>query len=119
MRDFRSLKVWERGHRLALAIYGLTTSFPKYELYGLTSQIRRCSVSIPANIAEGCGRSGEKESIRFLNISLGSASELEYLLLLSKDIGLLDETSYTQSMKNVIEIKKMLTSFILKLKADS
>ncbi len=94
MRDFRSLKVWERSHYLATSIYRMTAFFPKDEKYGLTRQLRRCRVSIPANIAEGCGRRGEKELARFLNIALGSASELEYLLLLSRDIELLDETSF-------------------------
>jgi len=119
MRDFRSLKVWERSHRLTLSIYNSTASFPKEERYGLTSQLRRCGVSIPANIAEGCGRSGERELARFLNIALGSASELEYLLLLSRNIELLTETSFESLSSDVIEVKKMLTSFIQKLKADS
>jgi len=119
MRDFRSLKVWERSHLLALSIYGMTASFPEDEKYGLTSQLRRCGVSIPANIAEGCGRSGERELARFLNIAMGSASELEYLLLLSRDINLMDETLFTRTTHDVIEVKKMLTSYIQKLKADS
>ncbi|KPK91364.1 MAG: four helix bundle protein [Anaerolineae bacterium SM23_ 63] len=119
MRDFRSLKVWERSHHLAISIYGLPASFPKDERYGLSGQLRRSGVSIPANIAEGCGRSGEKELARFLNISLGSASELEYLLLLARDINLLDHSEFEHVSTDVIEIKKMLTSFIQKLKADS
>ena len=119
MRDFRSLKVWERSHHLALSIYGMTASFPKDEKYGLTSQLRRCGVSIPANIAEGCGRSGERELTRFLNIAMGSASELEYLLLLSRDINLLDRSEFVRVSTDVIEVKKMLTSFIQKLKVDS
>lgn len=119
MRDFRSLKVWERSHYLAVSIYRMTSSFPKDEKYGLTGQLRRCGVSIPANIAEGCGRSGEKEFGRFLNIALGSASELEYLLVLSRDIELVNQTSFESLSTDVVEVKKMLTSFIKKLKADS
>lgn len=83
MRDFRDLKVWERSHHLTLAIYKRTASFPKQEQY---VQLRRCSASIPANIAEGCGRSGNAELARFLRIAMGSASELEYHLLLAHDL---------------------------------
>lgn len=118
MRDFRSLKVWERSHKLTLSIYNSTTSFPKEELYGLTNQMKRPSVSIPTNIAEGCGRSGERELARFLNISMGSASELEYLLFLARDLGLLADSMYLRLTDELIETKKMLTSFIQKLKAD-
>ena len=82
MKDYRELKVWERSHQLALAVYKVTTTFPKDELYGLTSQIRRACASIPANIAEGCGRSGDAELARFLQIAMGSASELDYHLYL-------------------------------------
>ena len=78
MRDFRELKVWEKGHKMALTSYRLTSGFPKHELFGLTSQIRRCSSSIPANIAEGCGRMGNSEFHRFLQMACGSVNELEY-----------------------------------------
>ncbi|MFQ5961877.1 MAG: four helix bundle protein, partial [Candidatus Methylomirabilales bacterium] len=74
MRDFRELKVWEKAHHLTLAVYNATTTFPRDELYGLTSQIRRSCASIPANIAEGCGRGGDAEFARFLQIAMGSAS---------------------------------------------
>lgn len=89
MKDFRNLKVWEKSHQLALAVYKATSTFPRHELYGLTSQIRRACASIPANIAEGCGRSGDAELARFLQIAMGSASELEYHLLLARDLGFL------------------------------
>src|SRR5215467_11519794 len=89
MKDFRDLKVWEKAHEPALACYAATGSFPKQEMFGLVSQIRRAGSSIPANIAEGCGRRGNGELHRFLQISMGSASELEYHLLLSKDLGYL------------------------------
>lgn len=78
MKDFKKLKAWEKSHQLTLAIYKVTRSFPKDELYGLTSQMRRASVSIPANIAEGCGRGSDAELARFCHIAMGSASELEY-----------------------------------------
>jgi four helix bundle protein len=89
VKDFRRLKVWERSHRLTLQVYVHTRSFPKDELYGLTAQIRRAAVSIGANIAEGCGRRGDAELGRFLQIAMGSACELEYHLLLARDLGIL------------------------------
>ena len=118
MKDFRELKVWEKGHQLALAVYKATEKFPRDELYGLTGQIRRSCVSIPANIAEGCGRNGDAELARFLQISMGSASELEYHLLLSRDLGLVDNTIYEQLTQATTEIKRMLTSLIQTLKAS-
>jgi len=102
-----------------LALYKATSGFPKEELYGLTSQIRRAGYSIPANIAEGCGRDGEAELAGFLQIAKGSASELEYHLLLGHDLGFLSDTDYDQLNQETIELKQMLTSFIKKLKADS
>jgi four helix bundle protein len=118
LRDFRNLKVWEKAHQLALAIYQATAAFPKNEQYGLTSQIRRACVSIPANIAEGCGRSGDAELSRFLQIAMGSASELEYHLLLARDLNLLNSSDYEHLANGVTEVKRMLTSFIQKLRAD-
>ena len=118
MRDFRQLKVWEKAHKLTLAVYRATALFPQQELFGLTSQLRRASVSIPANIAEGCGRSGEPELARFLRISLGSASELEYHIILSTDLCYLNKTVSQQLFKQVTEIKRMLTSLIQKLTAE-
>ena len=118
MRDFRELKVWEKSHQLALAIYKATAVFPRDELYGLTSQIRRSCSSIPANIAEGCGRGSEAELARFLQVALGSASELEYHLLLAHDLSLLNGANYDKLASEVTEVKRMLTSFIQKLKAD-
>ena len=87
MKDFRSLKVWEKAHLVTLAVYRLTEKFPKCELYGMTSQMRRCSASVAANIAEGCGRTGNGEFQRFLSTAMGSAAELEYFLLLSQGAG--------------------------------
>ena len=118
MRDFRELKVWEKSHRLVLAVYRATATFPRTEQFGLMSQIRRASASIPANIAEGCGRRGEAEFARFLQIAMGSASELEYHLLLARDLGFLKLPIYEQLTGEVVEIKRMLTSFIATLKAD-
>jgi len=118
MKDFRELKVWEKSHNLTLKMYKNTKSFPQHELYGLTSQIRRSCASVPANIAEGCGRSGDAELNRFLNIAMGSANELEYLLLLSNELNLLSGSDNKEVSKEIMEIKRMLAGFIKKLKAD-
>jgi len=118
MRDFRQLKVWEKAHGLSLAIYKATATYPQQELFGLTSQLRRAAVSIPANIAEGCGRSGEPELARFLRIALGSASELEYHIILSTDLCYLNKSVSQQLFKQVTEVKRMLTSLIQKLTAE-
>ncbi len=115
MRAFRDLKVWRKAHELTLAVYKMTCTFPKAELFGLTSQMRRASGSIGANIAEGCGRTGGPELARFLQIALGSASELEYHLLLAHDLGLLNGPDYNRLDRDVTEIKRMLTSFIQKV----
>lgn len=118
MKNFRELKVWEKSHQLTLAVYKATSRFPKEELYGLTSQIRRSCSSIPANIAEGCGRGSDADFARFLQISMGSASELEYHLLLARDLNYLDNSSCEQLSNDVTETKRMLTSFIQKLNVD-
>ncbi len=112
MRDFKTLKVWERAHRLTLAVYQATAAFPKDELYGLTSQLRRSAASVAANIAEGCGRDGDAELARFLQIAMGSASELEYHLLLARDLKLLSERDQKLLVANVTEVKRMLATFI-------
>jgi four helix bundle protein len=118
MRDFRTLQFWEKAHQLTLAIYKATVTFPQTELYGLVSQIRRASASIPANIAEGCGRDTEAELARFMHIAAGSASELEYHLLLAYDLQFLPEPVYQDLQSKVTEIKRMLTAFTKRLKAD-
>src|SRR5712691_4366570 len=96
MRDFRQIKVWAKAHNLTLEIYKTTARFPREELYGVTSQLRRSCASIPANIAEGFGRGGNAELARFLQIGMGSAYELEYHTLLAKDLDLLTKTIYEQ-----------------------
>lgn len=119
MQDFRKLRVWEKSHHLALVIYRTTVTFPKEELYGLTSQARRAATSIPANIAEGCGRGGKADLARFLQIAMGSASELEYHLLLARDLDLLSSADYKRLTGGVIEVKQMLAALIKKLKTDN
>ena len=118
MKDFRQLKVWEKSHQLALAVYKTTKEFPKEELYGLTSQIRRASMSIPTNIAEGCGRNTDKEFARFLQIAMGSASETEYQLILARDLEFLPKDSYEKLHNDVEEIKRMLASLLKTIRAD-
>jgi four helix bundle protein len=96
MKDFRSLLIWQKSHQLTVEIYKATTTFPKNEMYGLTSQIRHAATSVPANIAEGCGRGSDSDLARFIQIAMGSASELEYHLLLPKDIGYLDDEKFKE-----------------------
>jgi len=116
MRDFRELKVWEKSHRLTLCVYEATGGFPRQETYGLASQLRRCSASIPANIAEGCGRSDDAELGRFMLTSMGSASELEYHLLLAHDLDYLNTEQHRDLSHRTQEIKRMLSTFITKLR---
>jgi len=118
MKDFRQLTVWQKSHELTLVVYEVTTSFPRGELYGLTAQIRRASSSIPATLAEGCGKDGDAELARYCTIARGSASELEYHLLLARDLKLLKSEDYTQLADSVVEVKRMLTGLIQKLNAD-
>lgn len=118
MKDFRSLRVWEKSHRLALAVYKITRLFPKEELYGLSSQIRRSCVSIPSNIAEGCGRSSDADFKRFLQIAMGSACEVDYQLLLAGELGYCKNEESTQLGKDISEVKQMLSSVIKKLRAE-
>lgn len=118
MKDFRTLKVWEKAHALTLAIYKSTEQFPKHELYSLTNQIRRAAVSIPANIAEGCGKDSDAELKRYFLIAMGSSSELEYLLLLACDLNYLPQDKYQSLQSDLVETRKMLNAFIQKLKAN-
>jgi four helix bundle protein len=115
VQDFHELKVWEKSHQLTLAVYRETVPFPREERYSLTSQIRRASSSIPANIAEGCGR-GSTAEFHFLEVAMGSASELEYHLLLARDLGYLQITAYDPLHNATCEVKRMLAVFITKLR---
>jgi four helix bundle protein len=112
MKDFRQLKVWEKAHHLALEVYKATTTFPKEELYGLMSQLRRASVSIPTNIAEGCGRNTDADFARFLQIAMGSASETQYEIILAFDLGFLSKAQFESLQAQAEEVKKMLASFL-------
>ena len=117
MKDYRELQIWQRSHQLTLELYRATKRFPKEELFGLTSQIRRASSSIPANIAEGCGRDGDAELKRFLNIALGSACELDYHILLATELDYFDASTGQRLMAEALEIRRMLGAFVQKLKA--
>lgn len=119
MKDFRQLKVWQKAHELVLALYQVTARFPRAENYGLTAQIRRAAASIPSNLAEGCGRGGDAELARFCCIARGSASELEYQILLSRDLKLIQLIDYEKLEPQITEIKRMLTVFLKKLTAES
>ncbi|MGH9932512.1 MAG: four helix bundle protein [Pyrinomonadaceae bacterium] len=118
MRDFREIKVWGKSHLLTLEIYKVTAVFPREEIYGLTSQVRRASASIPANIAEGFGRGGNAELARFLQIAMGSACEVEYHVLLAKDLNLLSKKIYDDLTERIVEVKRMLASLLLKVRRD-
>jgi four helix bundle protein len=117
VKDFRELKVWQKAHELTLAVYQVTASFPHQELYGLTTQMRRAGTAIAANLAEGCGRKGDAELSRFCSIALGSASELQYFLLLARDLQLLQSGDYDRLAEKTTEVKRMLSGFPHKLKA--
>ena len=115
MRNFRELKVWAKGYALTLEIYQATRAFPPEGRYGLTAQLRRAAASIPTNLAEGCGRYGDRELARFIAIAAGSASEVEYLLMLAHDLDLLPGKAHASLHTKVTEIKMMLTAFHRKL----
>ena len=116
MRNYRDLVVLQKAHQVTLHLYKVTRRFPKDELFGLTSQIRRAAASIGANLAEGCGRQSDPEFGRFLTIAMGSASELSYHLLLAKDLALLPEADYAFLNTDVDEVRKMLTALTAKVK---
>jgi four helix bundle protein len=119
LQSFRNLKVWEKAHVLTLDVYRSSKPFPRDEMYGLTSQMRRASASIGANIAEGSCRKGDCEFGRFLQIAIGSASELEYHLLLARDLELLKSLDYQRLSEAVVEVKRMLASLIHKVRVNS
>jgi four helix bundle protein len=117
MEDFKDLVVWTKAHQLTLALYQQTRFFPRDEIYGLTSQIRRASSSIGANIAEGCGRRSDPEMKRFVQIARGSANELECHLLLAKDLQFLTAEEFRDLESKVLEIQRMLASLVQRLQA--
>ncbi|MFQ5633355.1 MAG: four helix bundle protein [bacterium] len=116
MRDFRTVNSWHKAHALTIKVYKITKDFPREELYGITSQLRRACSSIPTNIAEGCGRETEAELCRFSYIAMGSASETECLFILTKDLKYISDTQYRELSNDIVEIKKIITGYIQKLK---
>lgn len=116
MVDFRTLDIWKRSHKIPLFIYKTSSNFPKSETFGITSQIRRASLSIPTNIAEGCGYNSKLQLKRFLTISMGSCSEVDYLLEVCKELNYLSEKESKKLQKEIAEIRKMIYSFSNKLK---
>lgn len=116
MRDFRKLKAWNKAHELCLAIYVATRPFPTEERYGLTSQMRWAASAISANIAEGCGHSSERELAHYCDMAAASSSELEYHLLLERDLGMLEEAGYRNLNEKTNEVKRMLNAFIATLR---
>lgn len=118
MLNFKDLAIWQRSHKLTLEIYRVTQHFPKEEMFGLTSQIRRAVSSIPTNIAEGCGRRTNAELANFLNIASGSASEVEYEILLAKEIGYVNNEQCETWTREISEIRSMLATYMKKLKTE-
>jgi len=116
MQNYRKLKIWERSHSLVLEIYRLTRAFPKEEIFGITAQLRRAASSVPANIVEGSARSSDPDFSRFLNIALGSLNELDYFLMLSRDLSYLDNKCHLQLQESIDHLRKMMISMITRLK---
>jgi four helix bundle protein len=119
VKDFKELKVWTKAHELTLGVYEVTRTFPREEAYGLTSQLRRSAASIGVNIAEGCGRRSDGEFTRFLQIARGSASELEYHLLLARDLHFLSDPDFQKLVLEVVEIERMLTGLVPRIRPVS
>ena len=118
MRAFKKYDIWQLSHHLTLEVYKITSLFPKEEMYGITSQLRRASSSVPTNISEGCGRNSDAEFNQFLNIALGSASETEYLLILSKDLKYIEENIFIDLETKINSIKSKIYSLKNKLKSQ-
>lgn len=119
MSNFKKLLIWQKSMSLITKIYISTNNFPKEEVFGLTSQIRRSSISIPSNIAEGFGRESNKDFLRFLNISIGSLFEMQTQLEIAKNIAYLNEDEFNNLYEDSREAERMLVSFINKLKERS
>lgn len=117
MQDFTKLIVWQKAHNLTINVYKLTSELPSDEKFGLTSQIRRCAVSIESNLAEGCGRDSDKELARFVDISMGSSFELRCQLLIARDLGYVNFSQYQLFESKILEVNKMLGGLLKKLRA--
>ncbi len=118
MRDYKKYDIWKLSHLLTLEVYKITESFPKEEIFGLTSQFRRASSSIGINIVEGCGRGSDEDFKRFLRNASGSAFEVEYILLLSKDLNYISEEKFIGLTPKAEELKMKISKLILKIEED-
>ena len=116
MRDYKKYQVWQLGHEVTLTIYKITQDFPTEEKFGVISQMRRAAYSVPSNISEGCGRESDVEFKRYLTIARGSAAELEYFLILSKDLGLIESATFDSLFDKVNQMKRSLNNLINKIK---
>ncbi len=116
MKSFRDIIVWQKAYALTLKVYKATEAFPSHEIYGLTSQLRRASVSIPCNIAEGCVKNTDADFARYLDIAMGSASEVECQIMLAHDLHYLNDPSHEELINLTVEVKRMLASFIKTLR---
>ena len=119
MQDFRNMKVWQKAHATVLEIYAYSRRFPPEERYGITAPVRRSAVSICSNIAEGCGRGGDRDFAHFLQIALGSANEVQYLLILARDLELLGRSDHARLDPRLEEVRRMLLSLLRKLRGSS
>ena len=119
MQNFKDLMVWDKAHHFTLKVYEVSRSFPKEEVYGLTSQLKRAASSIPSNIAEGCGKNSQSDFAHYLNIALGSANESEYFLILAKDLKYLELPAFEILSSTINEIKAMLISLITKVRSKT
>jgi four helix bundle protein len=119
MRNYKDLKVWEKSHQLTIEVYKSTQTFPSDERFGLSSQMRRACASIPANLAEGCGRRSEGDMARFVQIAMGSGAELSYHLLLARDLGLLRNNAFQHLDSELGQIMRMLSAVAQKVRTAS
>jgi len=116
VRNYEELEVWQKAHALTISLYRVTECFPRSEMFGLTSQIRRAAGSVGANLAEGCGRWGEAELARYVQIAMGSASESQNHLRLARDLGLLSPPQYVATLKDLTSVRQMLTALLQTLR---
>jgi four helix bundle protein len=118
MRNYRDLEVWKPSHKLTLELYAASRKFPKDEMFGLTSQMRRAAISVGANLAEGCGRRTTPEFARFIRIAMGSASERDYHLLLCRDFEFVSNEFYERASKELIRVRKMLSALLASVESQ-
>lgn len=116
MQNFKELLLWQEAHQLTLSVYEATKNFPKEEIFGVTSQIRRAAVSVPCNIAEGCGRFTSKDLANFLQISLGSTNETDYLTLLAKDLNYLQQQQFDALQEKINKVRAMNINLVNKVR---